>query len=232
MLHRVRRSRHHAEQSLSRARGRRDSALRSRRDRNVGPRRSVAAHSGVPVRPDARRALSHRHGGRDRRRGERPAHARQARRSRCARSRWPTISSSPSSIWSTPAKAKDGRSVAHRAAAPPQSGGKDFADRRSGIQHRQPVCAPRVSIRPTPRPTRARGSTPPPTSTHDATRPVDHEHDDHDHDDHDHHHLHDRDIASFCFTREAADRARGAAPAARRLAAESRAQSACASKAS
>jgi G3E family GTPase len=30
----------------------------------------------------------------------------------------------------------------------------------------------------------------------------DHEHDDHEHDDHDHHHLHDRDIASFCFTRE------------------------------
>jgi G3E family GTPase len=31
-----------------------------------------------------------------------------------------------------------------------------------------------------------------------------HAHDQHeDHDDHDHHHLHDRDIASFCFTREA-----------------------------
>ena len=32
---------------------------------------------------------------------------------------------------------------------------------------------------------------------------VGHNHDDHDHDDHDHHHLHDRDIASFCFVREA-----------------------------
>ena len=32
--------------------------------------RSVAAHPGLPVRPDARRALSHRHRGRDRRRGE------------------------------------------------------------------------------------------------------------------------------------------------------------------
>jgi G3E family GTPase len=30
----------------------------------------------------------------------------------------------------------------------------------------------------------------------------DHHHDHTDHDDHDHHHLHDRDIASFCFTRE------------------------------
>lgn len=29
-----------------------------------------------------------------------------------------------------------------------------------------------------------------------------HDHHDHDHDAHDHHHLHDRDIASFCFTRE------------------------------
>ncbi len=29
----------------------------------------------------------------------------------------------------------------------------------------------------------------------------DHAHHDHDHADHDHHHLHDRDIASFCFTR-------------------------------
>jgi G3E family GTPase len=32
---------------------------------------------------------------------------------------------------------------------------------------------------------------------------VGHNHAGHDHDDHDHHHLHDRDIASFCFVREA-----------------------------
>jgi len=31
----------------------------------------------------------------------------------------------------------------------------------------------------------------------------DHDHADNNHDDHDHHHLHDRDIASFCFVREA-----------------------------
>jgi G3E family GTPase len=30
----------------------------------------------------------------------------------------------------------------------------------------------------------------------------DHDHHDHEHDDHDHHHLHDRDIASFCFVRD------------------------------
>ena len=40
-----------------------------------GSRRSVAAHSSVPVRSDLGRALSDRCGGRDRRCGQRPAHA-------------------------------------------------------------------------------------------------------------------------------------------------------------
>ena len=64
-----------------------------------------------------------------------------------------------------PAKARDAEAAAHRAAAPPQSGGKDLADRRSVVRHRQRCCAPKASIRATPRPTRAPGSTPPPTSS-------------------------------------------------------------------
>ena len=40
-----------------------------------GPCRSVAAHSGVPVRSNLGRALSDRRRGRDRRCGQRPAHA-------------------------------------------------------------------------------------------------------------------------------------------------------------
>ena len=80
VLHRVRRSRHHAQQSLSRPRGERDSALRSRRHRDVGAGRPVAADPGVPVRSDAGRALPHRRRGRDRRCGQWPRHAGQSHR--------------------------------------------------------------------------------------------------------------------------------------------------------
>ena len=38
------------------------------------------------------------------------------------------------------AESKEGRGVTDRAAAPPQSRGKNFADRRSGVRHRQAVA--------------------------------------------------------------------------------------------
>ena len=98
-----------------------------------------------------------------------------------------------------PAQGERGRGGADRAAAPAQSGRRDFADRRSGVRcrcvvarrgprsgRRQGRCARLAQRR------RLRAAGPPRSgSCHD-----------HDHDDHDHHHLHDRDIASFCFIRE------------------------------
>ena len=117
----------------------------------------------------------------------------------CARSRWPIISSSPSAIcWNRRMRKRPRRRWSRGCGGlirPPRFRGSTI---RPSMSVR--CCAPRASIRPTPRPMRAPGSTPPPTSSKTTTITIIHH--DHDHDDHDHHHLHDRDIASFCFVRE------------------------------